>query len=123
MQVMSFLWEILSYVGGLYALYFAGGFISGFATMNMIRRYRRYVLRSKVGEAFEWLSMTYEPEALDPKSPGNPHAHKKGARDRVNKLINKFKRAGFIPPKQCDGTKESLEEWFEFVERARIELE
>ena len=123
MQIMSFIWGILSYVGGLYALCFAGGFVSGIAAVTTIRRYRRYALRSEVGEAFKWLSLACEPEALNPEHPGNPHAHKKGARDRVNKLINRFKRAGFVPPSQCDGTKKSLEEWFEFVGRVRIEIE
>ena len=122
MHILSFLWGILSYVGGLYALCFIGGFVAGAGSLIMIRYYRRYALRSDVGEAFKWLSMACEPEALNQDHLGNPHAHEKGARDRVNKLTNRFKRAGFPPPNKCDGSMESLREWFDFVERVRIEI-
>ena len=77
---------------------------------------------SDVEEGYKLLRNACEPETLDPAHPGNPAAIKAYARDFVNPLSGKLRKAGFSPPGLCTVEEDSLREWFGFLEDVRIRL-
>ena len=122
MSFVQVVWETIFQLAGPYGAAFACGFIVGFGVVKGPKWYYRRRLRSPVDEAYKWLVMVCEPETLNPEKMGNPDHHASGARDRVNVIISKLKRAGFTPPRECDRSEESLKDWFRFIGSVRIAL-
>lgn len=93
-------------------------------TMIMIlpRWIRRRRLRPLVEDAYMALRNACEPKTLDPKDPGNAEFIKSDARDLVNSMTGRLRRAGIQPPDLCDRSDESLAEWFRFLGKLRSDL-
>ena len=122
MSFVQVIWETIFQSAGPYGVTFACGFIVGFGVVKGLKWYYRRRLRSPVDEAHKWLVMVCEPESLNPENLGNASHHAIQARDLVNVMINKLKRAWFTPPGECDRSDESLKDWFRFISSVRIAL-
>ena len=86
------------------------------------RRYRRWKLKPLVETGYGKLRMVCEPQTLNPAKPGNPGYMKSDARDFINPLGPKLQKAGFYPPDKCTADDNSLNEWFNFFEKVRMEI-
>lgn len=115
-------WASTATFGQAYALCIAGGYAAGIMTMVLPRWIRRILLKRTVEEAYFALRNACEPATLDPDRPGNPEYMKSHARDLVNAMIGRLRRARFHPPAKCDRSDESLAEWFKFLGNVRAEL-
>ena len=101
---------------------FSGLLVGAVVTFG-IQWVRTNVLRkrlvSDVENAYLKLRMVCEPGTLDPNMPGNPVYMKAAARDFVNPLSKRLRRAGFYPPPECKADDDSLQEWFKFLANVR----
>ena len=74
----------------------------------------RYILRkrlsSDVETAYLKLRLVCEPDMLNQDFPDNPTFFKADARDFVNPLASRLRRAGFYPPTKCGIEDASLQE-------------
>lgn len=93
----------------------------GAATTGVIWKHiQRRRLAAEIEKAYQLVRRVCEPEILDPLHPGNLAYMKSEARDFINPLARRLKRAGFFPPTQCTTEDHSLQEWFRFLENARM---
>ena len=82
---------------------------------------RKFILRSKIEKAYFMLRNVCEPDTLNPQQPGNPVYMKAAARDYINPLRKSLSKAGLEPPDKCTVGDGSLQEWFEYFGRLRME--
>lgn len=94
----------------------------GLLGQKMFNFLKKYFIKKKVEEAYKYLEWAYKPEVLHPKDKGNPHHIQTKAKNLSNSLINPLKRLNFKTPRQCSEKKESLKDWYEFLEDVRINL-
>lgn len=80
------------------------------------------LLAAEIEKAFQLVRRVCEPEIMDPAYPGNQAYMKSEARDFVNPLTRRLEKAGFYPPTQCTTEDQSLQEWFRFLENARMKI-
>ena len=83
------------------------------------RKLHKLRLRQPANDAYMALQGACEPETLNPNSPNNPDAMKALARNLVNMLRPRLKRAGLYPPEPADRTDESLQLWFHYLASVR----
>ena len=96
--------------------------VLGWLMIWIDRKLRRRWLRGDVEKAYTALQGACEPETLNPESPGNPDAMKATARNLVNLLRPRLKRASLYPPQPADKSEDSLRLWFQFLGSVRPDL-
>lgn len=79
-------------------------------------------LVNDVEQAYLLLRRVCEPETLDPRNLGNLDFMKAEARDFVNPMMPRLRKARFFPPAQCTTEDNSLREWFKYFENVRIKI-
>ena len=99
------------------------GAVAGAAMPMIWRHIRRRRSAAKISEAYYLLQVVCEPGVLNPNNPGNPEYMKARARDCVNLMTRQLEKAGFFPPPRCTTENDSLQEWYRFIENARIMIE
>ncbi len=103
-------------LGQGYALCILGGCVAGIVTMILPRWIRRRLLERTIEQAYMALRNVCEPLTL------NPECMKSHARDLVNAMLGRLRRANLHPPDRCDRSDESFAEWFAFLGRLREDL-
>lgn len=108
------------------ALAWSVGAVMGSTTtlgaQQLIKYFARRELLPEVDAVYMKFRKVCKPGTLDPEYPGNQEFMRADAIDSANLLIGRLRRAGFEPMPRCKDSKESLQAWFEFLERVRISL-
>lgn len=115
-----------SLIEGIYVFFVAIG-ISGIVALNwewIIKKFaqkkeKEIQLRSIIEDAYIRCRNVCEPDTLNPDKPGNANFIKADARDYINPIRHILIEAGLGPPLKCTTEKESLDEWFRFLEHVR----
>ena len=117
------MWTItLEFLFSAAGAWFVGGIALGMFVMWVPRKIRRALLRNRVRKAYLEFRNVCEPDTLNQANPGNMDFMMSSARDMANDMITRLIKTELYPPEKCTLDKKSLQEWFKFLENARIQL-
>ena len=108
MEILSnFGWGIITHLAA------AGATMLG---VWLYKIWNRRCLRTDVEKGYRKLRLVCEPDTINPEQPGNAAFMKSDARDFVNILDRRLRKAGFYPPPECSRDDDrSFQEWFQFL--------